>query len=88
MLNRSRRVDCPACQGSNFWKGDPGPADVLHCRHCRAFITTYDDYIHDRIRREAAATLAAFVGARTDDELARVEALLPRSGARRQTRAA
>lgn len=82
MLNRSRRVDCPECNGSNFWKGDPKPADELHCRYCRAFITTYDDYIHARIRNEATQTLARFIEADSEHDLAMLREALAHPGRR------
>lgn len=69
MLSRSRKVDCPECNGSNFWKGDPKPTDELHCRFCDAFVATYDGYIHDKIRHEAAQTLAKFIEADSEDDI-------------------
>jgi len=80
MLNRSRRVDCPECSESSFWKGDPKPADELHCRYCKTFITTYDCYIHDRIRNEAAQTLARFIESDSERDLAMLREALAHPG--------
>lgn len=66
MFNRSRKVACNHCHGDNFWKGDPAPTDKLICRYCESFITTYDDYIHNLVREEAARMLAQFM--ETDSE--------------------
>lgn len=70
MLNRSRKIACPECKGSNFWKGDPKPTDELHCRYCNAFITTYDGYIYESIHHEAVQTLVKFVGSASESDLA------------------
>ncbi|MEA3250120.1 MAG: hypothetical protein U9Q35_00850 [Pseudomonadota bacterium] len=86
MLNRSRRIDCPQCSGSNFWKGDPKPTDELHCRHCKAFVTTYDNYIHDRIRDEAAQTLARFIEADSEQDLMMLREVLAHPRRRRVNR--
>ncbi|MEC9482257.1 MAG: hypothetical protein UMU75_02885 [Halomonas sp.] len=70
MFNRSRQVTCPHCAGHNFWKGDPQPSDALHCRYCEAFVTTYDDYIHDAVRKEAERLIAEFAGGEPSPDLA------------------
>ncbi|QJQ96730.1 hypothetical protein HIO72_16555 [Halomonas sp. PA5] len=70
MLNISRKVTCPECSGSNFWKGDPKPTDDLHCRYCSAFIAKYDDYISNLVRDEAARMLAQFVESDSEQDLA------------------
>lgn len=82
MLNRSRRVDCPECSGSNFWKGDPKLTDELHCRYCKSFITTYDDHIHERIRDEAVQTLARFIESDSEHDLAMLREALAQPGRR------
>lgn len=73
MLNRSRKVACPECNGSNFWKGDPKPTDELNCRFCDAFITTYDGHIYDSVRHEAAQTLAKFIESDSEHDLAKLK---------------
>jgi hypothetical protein len=70
MLNRSRKVVCTHCYGDNFWKGDPNLTDELFCRYCNSFITTYDDYIHNFIRVEAARMLAQFMETDSERDLA------------------
>jgi cytochrome c553 len=70
MFNRSRKIACSHCHGDNFWKGDPAPTDELACRYCNAFITTYDDYIHNFIRVEAARMLAQFMETDSEHDLA------------------
>lgn len=70
MFNRSRQVTCPQCTGHNFWKGDPLPSDALYCRYCDAFVTTYDDYIHAAVRKEAERLIAEFAGGEPSPELA------------------
>ncbi len=86
MLNRSRRVDCPQCNGSNFWKGDPKPTDELHCRYCKVFIMTYDGYIHDHIRNEAAQTLARFIESDSEQDLVMLKETLAHPGRRSASR--
>ncbi|MCG7599405.1 hypothetical protein MHM84_06370 [Halomonas sp. McH1-25] len=73
MFNLSRSVACPHCQGTNFWKGDPAPADTLTCRYCRSFITTYDEYIYEFVREEAARMLAQFMETDSKRDLALIK---------------
>jgi hypothetical protein len=73
MFNLSRSVTCPHCQGTNFWKGDPAPADTLTCRYCRSFITTYDEYIYEFVREEAARMLARFMETDSKRDLALIK---------------
>ncbi|TDX29764.1 hypothetical protein DFO67_1062 [Modicisalibacter xianhensis] len=70
MYNRSRKVVCPQCRGDNFWKGDPAPTDMLVCRFCKSDIVTYDKYIHNFIRGEAARMLAQFMETDSEHDLA------------------
>ncbi len=80
MFNRSRKVTCPHCQGDNFWKGDPAPTDQLVCRYCQSVVTTYDDYIHDFIRVEAARMLAQFMETDSECDLAMLKYALSQQG--------
>lgn len=80
MFNLTRQVICTGCSGLNFWKGDPKPTDSLHCRYCGAFVTTYDEYIRDRVRNEAARMLAEFTEADSEKELNRLKILLSEQG--------
>lgn len=73
MFNLSRSVTCPYCQGTNFWKGDPAPADALTCRYCRSLITTYDEYIYEFVREEAARMLAQFMETDSKRDLALIK---------------
>ncbi|SFH28817.1 hypothetical protein [Modicisalibacter xianhensis] len=73
MFNLSRSVACPHCHGTNFWKGDPAPADALHCRYCHAFIITYDEYIYEFVREEAARMLAQFMETDSKRDLALIK---------------
>lgn len=70
MFNRSRQVACTHCHGVNYWKGDPAPTDELACRYCNSFITTYDDYILNFVRVEAARMLAQFMETDCEHDLA------------------
>lgn len=76
MFNRSRKVTCPHCQGDNFWKGDPAPTDILACRFCDSCITTYEDYLYNIVRTEAARMLAQFAEADSERDLAMLKSIL------------
>lgn len=76
MFNRSRKVTCPTCSETNFWKGDPKLDDVLRCRNCHADIITYADYIDSAIRTEAERLLAEFTEAHTAHDLAYLKRVL------------
>lgn len=80
MFNLTRQVICTGCGGLNFWKGDPKPADRLHCRYCDGFIVTYDNYIHDLVRNEAARILAEFMETDSKEELNKLRATLASQG--------
>lgn len=86
MFNRSRKVTCPECRGSNFWTGDPQPTDELHCRYCQTTVITYDDYIHGLVRHEAARMLAQFIESDAERELVLLKkALSPQGGSPTRT---
>lgn len=76
MFQRTRKVACPQCHGSNFWHGNPKPTDVLHCRYCDGIVTTYADYVEQTARREAERLLAEFVETDVSRDLAHLKAVL------------
>ncbi|MEQ4540274.1 MAG: hypothetical protein ABN479_15130 [Billgrantia sp.] len=76
MFQRSRKVACPECNGSNFWNGNPKPTDVLHCRYCSAAVINYADYVEQAAQREAERLLAEFVEVDVSRDLAHLKAVL------------
>ncbi|MGR4067363.1 hypothetical protein OCT51_15675 [Halomonas sp. LR3S48] len=76
MFQRTRKVACSQCHGSNFWHGNPKPTDVLHCRYCEAAITTYAAYVEQSAQREAERLLAEFVETDVSRDLAHLKAVL------------
>ncbi|KAA0012611.1 hypothetical protein F0A17_06605 [Billgrantia pellis] len=76
MFQRPRKVACPECSASNYWKANPKPTDVLHCRYCRAAIASYDEYVQDTAQREAERLLAEFVETDISRDLAHLKAVL------------
>lgn len=80
MFNITRQVFCAKCGGLNFWKGDPKPTESLHCRYCSAFVVTYDDYIHNLIRNEAARILAEFMETDSIEDVAKLKASFSSQG--------
>lgn len=75
-MNRSREVSCPECSGANFWRSNPEPTEELHCRYCRSFISTYEEYIFDAAHRDAEQLLAKFTEANTAEDLAYLKTVL------------
>ena len=69
MLDKSRKVQCPACQRKNCWQGQPSPTDELFCSHCRAFIATYDEYIQEMVHREVTRTMVKCTDPESDEEM-------------------
>ncbi|MCE8010541.1 hypothetical protein HOP54_18335 [Halomonas daqingensis] len=76
MFQRTRKVACPECNGSNFWNGNPKPTDVLHCRYCSAAVTNYADYVEQAAQREAERLLAEFVEVDVSRDLAHLKDVL------------
>jgi DNA-directed RNA polymerase subunit RPC12/RpoP len=76
MFQRTRKVACPECNGSNFWHGNPKPTDVLVCRYCSAAVITYAEYVEQAAQREAERLLAEFVETDVSRDLAHLKAVL------------
>ena len=82
MFQRTRKVACPECNGSNFWNGNPRPTDRLVCRYCDAFVITYSDYVEQAAKREAERLIAEFVETDISRDLAHLKAALAAPEAR------
>ncbi|WP_104202154.1 hypothetical protein [Billgrantia saliphila] len=76
MFQRPRKVACPECSGSNYWKANPKPTDVLHCRYCHAAIASYEKYVQVTAQQEAQRLLAEFVESDVSRDLAHLKAVL------------
>lgn len=82
MFQRSRKVVCPECSGSNFWNGNPKPTDVLQCRYCQTAIATYEEYVRVAAQQEAERLQAEFVETDVSRDLAHLKAVLAQPGER------
>ncbi|WP_052383817.1 hypothetical protein [Litchfieldella xinjiangensis] len=78
MLNRSRELSCPQCDAINAWTGEPAPDDALHCTACSAYITSYDDYIREAVRREVKRLMDSYRRPSPARELAILKRVLAR----------
>ncbi|MCE8020514.1 hypothetical protein HOP51_10405 [Halomonas sp. MCCC 1A11036] len=82
MFQRTRKVACPECNGSNFWHGNPKPTDVLVCRYCSAAVITYAKYVEQAAQHEAERLLAEFIETDISRDLAHLKAVLAATGPR------
>ncbi|MBA2779173.1 hypothetical protein [Billgrantia kenyensis] len=76
MFQRTRKVACPECNGTNFWNGNPKPTDQLTCRYCDAVVITYAEYVEQAALREAERMIAEFVESDVSRDLADLKAVL------------
>ncbi|MCC5884195.1 MAG: hypothetical protein JJU25_16375 [Halomonas sp.] len=82
MFQRTRKVECPECSGSSFWKSNPKPTDVLQCCYCQAVIATYEEYVERAAKQEAERLLAEYVETDISRDLAHLKAVLAQPGER------
>lgn len=73
MLDKSRQVHCPTCHEENYWQGQPQPSDEMYCQRCGTFITTYDGFIEERIRRDVTRTMVQRIDPGSDEQLSILE---------------